>query len=251
MNLELKDKVALVVGATGGIGKFLSLFLARNGAKLIIHYYKNAVGAENLVKEIKKYGIEASMIQGDITKGQDCKTIVRECINKFKKIDILVNSLGYWPEKDFRNSSKEQWNKTINVNLTSIFLITREVIPYMIQQRNGSIINIGSECAWLGSTAGRADYAAAKAGLAAFSKTVAKQVAKFNIRVNVVAPGIIYTEMSKHEIERKYNTYINRIPLGYIGTPEDVAEAVVFLASQKSRYITGSTIHVNGGMLML
>lgn len=251
MNLVLKDKVALVIGATGGIGKEISLFLARNGAKLIIHYYKNVVGAKNLAKEVKKYGTEAFIIQGDITKSQDCKTIVKECINKFKKIDILVNALGYWPEKDFLNSSEEQWNRTISVNLTGIFLITKEVIPYMTQQNDGSIINIGSECAWLGSTAGRADYSAAKAGLVAFSKTVARQVAKFNIRVNVVAPGIIYTEMSKREIERKYDAYISRIPLGYIGTPGDVAEAVVFLASQKSRYITGSIIHVNGGMLML
>jgi len=251
MDLQLRDRIALVIGATGGIGKEVSLSLTKNSARVILHYYKNEEEAKKLMEEVEKIGAAPSIIQGDITKKRDCKAIVRKCIKRFGRIDILINALGCWPERDFLNSSREQWDKTLNVNLTSVYLIIKEVIPYMISQQSGTIINIGSECAWLGSTAGRADYAAAKAGLVAFSKTVAKQVAKFNIRVNVVAPGIVYTEMSKNEIEKKHDIYISRIPLGYIGVPKDVANAVIFLASEKSKYITGSTIHVNGGMLML
>jgi 3-oxoacyl-[acyl-carrier protein] reductase len=251
MDLELEGKVALITGSTGGIGEAISLSLAKEKTKIIIHYYKKQKKAYSLKEKIDKIGIESFIVGGDISKIEDCKFITTESIKKFGKIDILVNTVAKWPKNDFLSATEEQWEETLNINLTSIFYMCKEAIPHMIRNGSGSIVNIGSECAWLGSTSGKADYAASKAGLVALSKTIAKQVAHFNIKVNIVAPGIVNTEMAKHDIKKKYDTYISRIPLRYIAHPDDIANTVMFLVSPKAKYITGSTIHVNGGMLML
>ncbi|MCD6568664.1 SDR family oxidoreductase [bacterium] len=251
MDLGLRGKVALVIGATGGIGKAISLSLAKEGTNIIIHYYKNVKKAKAIKEELDEIGVKSIILKGNASKLDDCKYIIRESLQYFKKIDILVIALGKWPKESFLGASEEQWNQVMDINLKSAYFLIKEILPHMIQQKEGSIVAIGSECAWLGSTSGRADYAASKAGLLALSKTIAKKVGEFNIRVNVVAPGIIYTDMSKSEIDKKHDKYIERIPLGYIGRPEDVADVVTFLASNKARYITGSTVHVNGGMLML
>ncbi len=244
MNLE--GKVALVTGSTRGIGKAIASTLAEHGASVIITG-RNKGTAELVAENIKnEYGVDAFGVKLDFN--EDITESWKEIQSHVDKIDILVNNAGLTRDALFIRMKEEDWNEVINANLTGTFKITQLVVKQMIKKRYGRIINISSIIGFIGNT-GQVNYATTKAGLIGFTKSLAKELAPRNITVNAVAPGFIETDMTDKlpaEIKEKY---LEQIPLNRFGKPEDVANAVLFLASDLSEYITGETIHVNGGML--
>lgn len=243
------DKIALITGATRGIGKQIAITLAKEGYSIVANYRTPNDELENLKKEIESNNVECLMIKGDISSFEDCQKIVEHAINKFGKIDVLVNNAGITKDTLLARMKKEDFEQVINVNLTGTFNVTKNVLPYMMKARFGRIINLSSVVGISGN-AGQTNYSASKAGIIGFTKSLAKEVASRNILVNAVAPGFITTDMTKVLKEDIKEEIAKNIPLKRPGTVEDVANVVKFLTSEDSSYITGQVIQVDGGMLM-
>ena len=243
------NKVALVTGATRGIGKQIALTFAENGYDVAINYRKENEELEITKKEIEANNVKCLAVQGDISNFEDCERFVKEIIEEYGKIDVLVNNAGITKDMLLMRMKKEDFESVIDINLVGIFNVTKNVISHMMKARSGKIINISSVVGVSGN-AGQTNYSASKAGIIGFTKSLAKEVASRNILVNAVAPGFIETSMTdilKDDIKEEI---AKTIPLKRMGTTKDVANLVKFLASDESSYITGQVINVDGGMLM-
>lgn len=243
------SKVAFITGATRGIGRAIALELAKEGYNIALNYRTENEALETLKKEISELGVECYPVQGDVSKAEDSERMTKEIIEHFEQIDVLVNNAGITKDKLIQRMKEEEFTDVINVNLVGTFNITKNVIKYMTKKRYGKIINISSVVGISGN-AGQSNYAASKAGIIGFTKSIAKELASRNITANAVAPGFIQTDMTnvlKDEIKEAIE---GTIPLKRLGTAEDVAKVVKFLASDDSSYITGKVINVDGGMLM-
>lgn len=247
--MSLAGKTALVTGASRGIGKEIALELARNGANVIVNYAGNKQLAEQVVDQIRSLGRESIAIQADVANNDAVEKMVKEIVGKFGSLHILVNNAGITRDQLLMRMKEADWDDVLNTNLKSVFLTTKAVSRQMIRQREGRIINISSIVGVSGN-AGQANYVAAKAGIIGLTKSAAKELASRNITVNAVAPGFITTDMTEQLPEEVKNELSEQIPLARLGDPKDIAYSVAFLASDKSSYITGQTIHVNGGMYM-
>jgi len=252
MDLDLKDKVALVTGASHGLGKAVCLLLAGEGAKVVVNYRRNPERAEQLVAHIKQqYGTEAIPAHADVGKEADVLSMFEQIDQTFGKIDILINNAALCPTCPVADMSEQTWNETFQVNLTGTFLCCREFVKRVQErQQPGRIVNISSQAAFRGSTTGHAPYDASKGGIVSFTVSLAREVAEKNIMVNCVAPGMMHTEMTDKVLRTNKQKYIDRIPIRRIGTPEQVARVVVFLVSNGSDYMTGATVDVSGGLAM-
>ncbi len=247
-NLQhLKERVAIVTGGSRGIGKAAALALAAQGAKLVVNYARSSSAADEVVKEISEAGGEAIAVQADVSQSEDVDNLIKQTLDKFKRIDVLVNNAGITKDTLLLRMKPEQWQAVIDLNLTGVFLCTKAVSKTMLKQRSGRIINIASVAGQMGNP-GQANYSAAKAGVIGFTKTVAKELAQRGVTVNAVAPGFIETDMT-HDL--KAEEIIKSIPLGRYGKPEEVAGIIRFLAADPAAaYITGQVFNVDGGMVM-
>lgn len=247
-NLQhLKDKVALVTGASRGIGKAAAIALVNQGAKVVVNYARSSEAAEAIVQEITAAGGEAIALQADVSQAEQVDNLIKQTLNKFGRIDVLVNNAGITKDTLLLRMKLEQWQAVIDLNLTGVFLCTKAVSKTMLKQRSGRIVNIASVAGQMGNP-GQANYSAAKAGVIGFTKTVAKELANRGITVNAVAPGFIETDMTQ---DLKSDKIIDFIPLGRYGKPEEVAGTIRFLAADPAAaYITGQVFNVDGGMVM-
>jgi 3-oxoacyl-[acyl-carrier protein] reductase len=248
MKMLLKDQVAIVTGGTKGIGKAVSLVFAEEGAKVIANFSKDAEAAEVLKEEAKSRGLTLGLFKADVTQLHQVKEMVEQTFAQYGEIDILVNNVGLVKDNFLMLMSDEDWDSLLRANLTSLFYCCRTVIRKMIPQRKGKIINISSISGMMG-TPGQANYAATKGGVISFTKSLARELGSFNIHVNAVAPGLIDSEVVSRMPKEKVGAIIKSSSLGRIGRPEEVARAVLFLASEQSDYITGQTIVVDGGIV--
>jgi 3-oxoacyl-[acyl-carrier protein] reductase len=247
MNIE--GKVALVTGASRGIGREIALELARNGANIAVNFSGSEAKANEVVDEIKKIGKDAFAIKCDVSNTEEVATMVKETIDRFGKLDILVNNAGITKDNLLMRMKEDEWDDVININLKGVFLCTKAVTRQMMKQRNGRIINIASIVGAMGN-AGQANYVAAKAGIIGLTKTTAKELASRNITVNAIAPGFIATDMTDKLTDDVKAEMLKQIPLARLGEPKDIAKMAAFIASEDSSYITGQTLHINGGMFM-
>ena len=241
-------KVAFITGGNRGIGKEIALELARVGYDIAINY-RNAENLEELKEEVSQYGVQCMFTQGDVSNFEDCERMAKEVTNKFDRIDVLVNNAGITKDSLIMRMKKEDFDTVIDVNLAGTFNVTKNVIPIMIKQKQGRIINVSSVVGISGN-AGQTNYSASKAGIIGFTKSLAKEVASRNILVNAVAPGFIATDMTSILSDTVKENINSQIPLKRMGEPKDVANVVRFLASEDSSYITGQVINIDGGMLM-
>lgn len=246
---KLDGKSAIVTGASRGIGKDIALFLAKEGAKVAVNYSGSKEKAEAVVEEIKAIGGEAFAIRANVDQSEDVKELVSATLEQFGSIDILVNNAGITRDNLLMRMKEQEWDDVLNTNLKGVFLCTKAVTRQMMKQRAGRIINITSIVGVSGNP-GQANYVAAKAGVIGLTKTSALELASRNITVNSVAPGFITTDMTDALPEEVKTQMLSQIPLAKFGNTEDIAKAVAFLASDDANYITGQTLHVNGGMFM-
>jgi 3-oxoacyl-[acyl-carrier protein] reductase len=247
MNERLKDQVALVTGASRGIGKAIALALAAEGASVVVNYTSSQDAAQALVETIVKAGGKAVAIKADVAQPEQVEALVKETLAQLGRIDILVNNAGITRDTLLLRMKLEDWQAVINLNLTGVFLCTQAVSKSMLKQRSGKIINIASVAGQMGNP-GQANYSAAKAGVICLTKTLAKEFASRGITVNAVAPGFIETDMTEG---LKAEEILKIIPLGRYGKPEEIAGMVAFLASDPAaNYITGQIFNVDGGMVM-
>lgn len=245
----LEGKVALVTGASRGIGKAIALLLAENGADVAVNFAGSTAAAEAVAAEIEKMGRKAILVQGDVSQTEVCAEMVDKVVKELGHIDILVNNAGITRDTLLLRMKEEDWDAVLNTNLKGVFNCTKAAVKYMGKQRSGAIVNISSVVALMGN-AGQANYAAAKAGILGFTRSVAKEMAARGIRVNAVTPGFIKTDMTSVLSEKVVAAMEASIPLARLGEPEDIAKAVLFLVSDNAAYITGQTLHVDGGMVM-
>lgn len=243
------NKVALITGGTRGIGKEIAYTLAEKNYDIIINYRTENEELMKLKKEIEQKRVRCLLLKGDVSNFEDCKKLVEEAINRMNHIDVLVNNAGITKDMLLMRMKPEDFNEVINVNLIGTFNMTKNVINYMMKERKGRIINVSSVVGISGN-AGQTNYAASKAGIIGFTKSLAKEVASRNILVNAVAPGFIQTDMTNILKENVKDEIAKTIPLKRMGTAKDVANVVKFLVSEDSSYITGQVIQVDGGMLM-
>ncbi|HDO19159.1 MAG TPA: 3-oxoacyl-ACP reductase FabG [Thermoplasmatales archaeon] len=241
----LKGKNAIITGASRGIGRATALLFAEHGAFVGINYLMSKDKAEEVLSEIKKSGGKGILIQGDVSNERDVEQMIKRFIKERKSIDILVLNAGIYMRSDFLNISKKSWDRTLNVNLTGCYNVCKQAIPFI--REGGSIIFISSQLAFKGSEHG-ADYAASKAGMLGLMRSLALELAPRGIRVNAIAPGTIDTDIISSYTEEKRRERESEIPMRRLGKPEEVAKVCLFLASDLSSYITGETIHVNGGL---
>ena len=243
------NKVAFVTGATRGIGKQIAITFAQNGYDIAVNYRTENDDLKNTKEEIEKYNVQFLAVQGDVSNFEDCERFTKEIIEKYGKIDVLVNNAGITKDTLIMRMKKEDFENVIDVNLVGTFNVTKNVIPYMIKARSGRIVNISSVVGISGN-AGQTNYAASKAGIIGFTKSLAKEVGSRGILVNAVAPGFIQTQMTEVLKDETKQEIAKTIPLKRMGTAQDVANVVKFLASEESGYVTGQVIQVDGGMLM-
>ena len=245
----LKDKTAIITGASRGIGKAIALTLAKSGANVAINFSCNEKAAMDVAQEAKKFGVKVIVLKADVSKADEVENFIYKVLNEFGSIDILVNNAGITRDNLLIRMSEEEFNRVIDVNLKGVFNFTKAVSKVMVKQRAGKIINVSSVVGITGN-AGQSNYAAAKAAVIGFTKSVAKELASRKINVNAVAPGFIETDMTVVLSEKIQEQMRNVIPLRKAGKPEDVANAVLFLAGKYSDYITGQVINIDGGMVM-
>lgn len=245
--MDLSNRVAIVTGSGRGIGRAIALKLAEVGATVVINDIGDAFPVDSVVEEIKAMNRKSLAVLADVSISSEVDKLVETTMATCGRIDILVNNVGITRDQLVLRMSEEDWDKVITVNLKSVFLCTRAVLRHMLKQRWGRIISISSIVGIVGN-AGQPNYAAAKAGIIGFTRTVAKEVASRGITANAIAPGFIDTGMTQQLQDAQKEELEKRIPLGYAGTPRDVAEAVAFLASEEARYITGQVLNVDGGM---
>jgi 3-oxoacyl-[acyl-carrier protein] reductase len=246
--LKLAGKVALVTGAAQGIGKAVALLLARNGADIVVSDI-NLEKAEETAKEVQTLGRKALAIKVDVAKLDDVEKMVGAIWARFGQVDILVNNAGIARDKLILRMTEEDWDAVLNINLKGTFNCTKAVVRHMSKQRSGKIVNIASVVGEMGN-AGQGNYAASKAGVIGFTKTIAREFAQRGINVNAIAPGYIETPMTDALPDKAKEELKRLIPMDRLGKPEDVAEAVLFLVSEASSYITGQVLNVNGGIYM-
>jgi len=244
--MKLKDKVALVTGASRGLGKAIALKLAAEGARVTVNYMKSADKAEEVVKEIMSRGGNAAAMQADITSLPEVEKMVDSLNEQFGRIDILVNNAGVTKDELLLSMTPEDWDIVIKTNLGGLFNCTKAVAKYMMVQKSGRIINISSVAGERGGR-GQSNYAASKGGINAFTRSVAMELASKKITVNAVAPGVVETEMSSTVIRRAKDIILDAVALKRLGQPEEIANVVAFLASDDASYITGEVIRVDGG----
>ena len=244
----LENKTAIITGATRGIGRGIAVEFANQGANVAFTYSSSVDAAKALETELNEIGIKAKGYQSNAAEFDTAQELAKEILKEFDSIDILVNNAGITKDNLLMRISEDDFDKVIDVNLKSVFNMTKAVIRPMMKQRSGSIINMSSVVGLKGN-AGQSNYAASKSGILGFSKSVALELGSRNIRSNVIAPGFIETEMTGKLDEATVQTWRDAIPLKRGGTPEDIANACVFLASDMSSYITGQTLSVDGGML--
>jgi len=245
--MDLSDRVAIVTGSGQGIGQAIALKLAEVGATVVLNDIGETSPVEKVAGEIRKMGRESTAILADVSLPSDVTRLVQATVDTYGKVDILVNNAGITRDQLMLRMSDEDWDAVLTVNLKSVFLCTRAVLRHMVRQRWGRVISIASIVGLIGNP-GQANYASAKAGIIGFTRTIAKEVASRGITANAVAPGFIDTPMTQQLPEERRQEMASRILLGYLGTPRDVAEAVVFLASEEARYITGQVLTVDGGI---
>ena len=243
------DKCALITGATRGIGKRIAITLAKQGYNIALNYRKVNEELENTKKEIEKIGVQILAVKGDVANFEDCENFVKQVIERFGQIDVLVNNAGITKDMLLMRMKKEDFEQVIDTNLVGTFNVTKNVVPYMMKARSGRIINISS-IVGISGNAGQTNYSASKAGIIGFTKSLAKEIASRNILVNSVAPGFIETNMTDVLKDDVKQEIAKNIPLKRMGTAQDVANVVKFFASDDSSYITGQVINVDGGMLM-
>ena len=243
----LEGKNAIITGGSRGIGKGIAEVFAKHGANVAFTYNSSAQSAEDLAKELSATGIKAKAYQSNAASFEEAQDLVNKVAEEFGSIDIVVNNAGITKDNLLMRMSEEDFDKVIEVNLKSIFNMTKAVQRTMLKQRSGSIINMSSVVGVTGN-AGQANYAASKAGIIGFSKSMAQELGSRNIRTNVIAPGFIETEMTEKLDENTLKTWRDSIPLKRGGKPEDIANACVFLGSDLSSYVTGQVMHVDGGM---
>ncbi len=245
----LDGKVAIVTGAGRGIGRAIALALAREGADVVVNDVDSRL-AEATANEVKSMGRRALSIVADVSNREEVIKMVETAVKAFGKIDILVNNAGIFSSIPLEDVKEENWDKTMKINLKSVFLCSQAAMKFMKSQRSGKIVNIASLAGKVGGMVAGADYAASKAGVICLTKSLAKQLAPYGINVNAVAPAWIETDMMKDWPKETKEAILRQIPLGRFGKPEEVAEAVVFLVSEGAGFITGATIDINGGILM-
>ena len=245
----MNEKVALVTGASRGIGRAVAMELAKNGVNLIINYSGSEEAAKEVLKEVIKLGIQAYIYKANVGNYNECAAMVEFAIEKFSKIDILVNNAGITKDMLLMRMSEEQFDDVININLKGTFNCMQLVSKYMIKAKSGRIINMASVSGRLGN-AGQVNYAASKAGVEGMTKAAAREMAARGITVNAIAPGFVKTDMTDVLSDKVKENIIESIPMKTFGIPEDIAKTVVFLAGEGARYITGQTISVDGGMYM-
>ena len=247
--MKLAGKSALVTGASRGIGREIALELARQGANVAVNYSGSQAKAFEVVSEIQALGREAFAVQCDVSNADSVSAMVKETIDRFGTVDILVNNAGVTKDNLLMRMKENEWDDVININLKGVFLCTKAVTRQMMKQRSGRIINISSIVGASGNP-GQANYVAAKAGVIGLTKTSAQELASRGITVNAVAPGFITTDMTDKLTDEVKQAMLAQIPLATFGEPRDISNVVVFLASEDSKYMTGQTLHVNGGMFM-
>jgi len=243
--MNLSDKVAIVTGSGQGIGRAIALKLAEVGATVVVNDISETI--EAVVEEIKTMKQQSLAIKADVSSAEDVARMVETTMATYGRIDILVNNAGITRDHLLLRMTDDDWNDVLKVNLNSVFLCTRAVLRHMVKQRWGRIVSIASIVGVVGNP-GQANYAATKAGIIGFTRTVAKEVASRGITANAIAPGFIETVMTQKLEDNWQQELKKRIPAGYFGSPRDVAEAVAFLASEEARYITGQVLGVDGGM---
>jgi len=250
---DLKGQVALVTGASSGIGSATALLLAASGAKVVVNYWNNEKGASETVEAISKAGGTAHAVKADVSGNLGCTALVAETVGKFGPIDLLVNNAGSLVKRlRILELTEELWDEVMDLNLRSPYLCTRAVAKSMVERKRGVIVNLTSIAARNGGGPGAGAYATAKAGLIAFSKNMAKELSPHGIRVNCVSPGVIDTPFhERFSTPEMIKGFVATIPMGRVGTSEEVAAVIAFLCSNASSYVCGETIEVNGGQLML
>ena len=244
-----ENKVAIVTGATRGIGKKIAERFARENYNLVLNYVSENTDTNAIIDEFKEYGVQVLVYRADVSKFDECENLVKATIEKYGRIDVLVNNAGITKDGLIAMMKEDAFDKVIDINLKGTFNMTRNVVPYMMKKRSGNIINVSSVVGVAGN-AGQSNYSASKAGIIGFTKSLAKELAARNIRVNAVAPGFIDTDMTNVLTDKVKENIYTQIPLKRMGEAKEVASAVYFLASEESSYITGQVINIDGGMVM-
>ncbi len=245
----MNDKTAIVTGSSRGIGKKIAETFAENGYNVLINYNKCEDLAIDLMNTLKQNGCECEIFKADVSKFDESEKLIDFCIEKYGRIDTLINNAGISQIKLFTDITPEDWDSMIKTNLSSVFNCSKNALKYMIKEKNGSIINISSMWGISGASC-EVHYSASKAGIIGLTKALAKEVGPSNIRVNCIAPGVIMTDMMNGFSQEELNMIKEEIPLNTFGTPKDVADTALFLASDSSKFITGQIIGVNGGQVM-
>ena len=241
------SKSALVTGASRGIGRSIALQLAEEGYNVAVNYAGSKDKAEAVVEEIKAKGVDSFAIQANVANGDEVKAMIKEVVSQFGSVDVLVNNAGITRDNLLMRMKEQEWDDVIDTNLKGVFNCIQKVTPQMLRQRGGSIINLSSVVGAVGNP-GQANYVATKAGVVGLTKSAARELASRGITVNAVAPGFIVSDMTDALSDELKDQMLEQIPLARFGEDTDIANTVAFLASDKAKYITGQTIHVNGGM---
>lgn len=242
-------KSALVTGASRGIGRSIAIQLAEEGYNIAVNYAGNKEKADAVVEEIKAKGVESFAIKANVANGDEVKAMIKEVVSQFGSVDVLVNNAGITRDNLLMRMKEQEWDDVIDTNLKGVFNCIQKVTPQMLRQKGGSIINLSSVVGAVGNP-GQANYVATKAGVIGLTKSAAKELASRHITVNAVAPGFIVSDMTDALSDELKAQMLEQIPLAEFGEDSDIAHTVAFLASEKAKYITGQTIHVNGGMYM-
>lgn len=247
--MENNKPVALITGGSRGIGKAIAMKFAKEGYDVVINYVSSNTDTEALKSEFETLGAKTLFIKTDVTNFEDCENMVKTAIEEFGRIDVLVNNAGITKDNLLLRMKEEEFDKVISINLKGTFNVTKAVVPYMMKKREGRIVNISSVVGVSGN-AGQSNYAASKAGIIGFTKSVARELASRNILSNAIAPGFIATDMTSVLNDSVKENINNQIPLKRMGSAEEVAEVVYFLGGKNNTYITGQVLNVDGGMIM-